>query len=135
MSDFLEQLAKFTPDSSGLDREALLFRAGQESIRRQRFWPALACALAVTQAATLAFLLVRGTTLMPDGPRSNPIADNGHPDAPLPPDSRPAWDDLKIVPDAPQAVANLIPQEPPLNVLAFDRVWQERSRRSNSTIP
>jgi hypothetical protein len=65
MSDPLaERLKRFTPDATALQRDALLFRAGQASVRPARTWKALACALAVGQALTLALL----------GPRPAPPA-------------------------------------------------------------
>jgi hypothetical protein len=52
-----ESLSRFTPDSSGLDRDALLFAAGQASARRpMHTWGALVGALAACQVLTL-FLL------------------------------------------------------------------------------
>ena len=40
-----ERLSRFTPDGSGLDRDALLFAAGRASARPNRRWVALAAAL------------------------------------------------------------------------------------------
>jgi hypothetical protein len=68
-----ESLSRFTPDSSGLDRDALLFAAGQASARRPvHTWGVLVGALAACQVLTL-FLLwpeakpPRG--LLVEGPR------------------------------------------------------------------
>jgi hypothetical protein len=52
-----ESLSRFTPDSSGLDRDALLFAAGQASARRPvRTWRVLVGALAACQLLTLVLL-------------------------------------------------------------------------------
>lgn len=48
-----DRLARLTPNAAGLDRDALLFAAGQRSARTSRFWPALAGALAIAQVATI----------------------------------------------------------------------------------
>ena len=62
MSDPLaECLRRFTPDAAGLARDALLFRAGRASARPGRGWVALAGALALSQALTLALLWPRST--------------------------------------------------------------------------
>src|SRR5262249_11048089 len=62
---FIERLSRFTPDGSGLDRDALLFAAGRASFRRNWVWPTLAGLLTVSQFLTLAVLW----------PRSMPIAE------------------------------------------------------------
>jgi hypothetical protein len=51
--DITERLSRFTPDGSGLDRDALLFAAGQASVRASRRWPAVAGLLAASQVLTL----------------------------------------------------------------------------------
>lgn len=56
-----ERLSRFTPDGTGLDRDALLFAAGRASVRPRRAWPALAGALAASQLVTLALLWPRPT--------------------------------------------------------------------------
>ena len=50
-------LARMKPKEAGLDRDALLFEAGRESVRPSPFWKAVAAGLATSQAATLLFLL------------------------------------------------------------------------------
>jgi hypothetical protein len=52
----VERLSRFTPDSGGLDRDALLFAAGRASARPNRGWMTLASLLAGTQALSLALL-------------------------------------------------------------------------------
>jgi hypothetical protein len=57
MSDSLAtRLSQFTPDASGLDRDALLFAAGRASVRPNRGWMALAGALMASQLVTLTLL-------------------------------------------------------------------------------
>jgi hypothetical protein len=53
---FLERLSQFTPDSSKLDRDALLFAAGHGSARPNRLWKAFVAILVVTQVSTLVLL-------------------------------------------------------------------------------
>jgi hypothetical protein len=53
----VERLSRFTPDRGALDRDALLFAAGRATARSNRGWIALAAVLAVSQGATLLFLL------------------------------------------------------------------------------
>jgi hypothetical protein len=52
----LERLSRFTPDSGGLNRDALLFAAGRSSARPNRGWKTLATLLASTQALSLLLL-------------------------------------------------------------------------------
>jgi hypothetical protein len=61
-----DKLVRFSPSSGGLDRDAILFASGRASARSRRIWPAIAGFLAVTQAITLAALL------MPRSPREMP---------------------------------------------------------------
>lgn len=53
---FLEQLSRFTPDSTGLDRDALLFAAGRASVRPARAWKIVTGLLAASQLLTLVLL-------------------------------------------------------------------------------
>jgi hypothetical protein len=69
----IERLSRFTPEGSGLDRDAILFAAGRASARPNRGWMALAGSLAVCQLVTLAILWPRP---MPAGDSTlGPIAD------------------------------------------------------------
>jgi hypothetical protein len=68
-----ERLARFTPDASALDRDALMFAAGRASVRTGRFWPCLAGLLAAAQAVTLTLLLTERTT-PPSPAASQPVA-------------------------------------------------------------
>jgi hypothetical protein len=52
-----DKLGRFTPDTTGLDRDALLFQAGRASVHPPRVWPALAGVLALSQAVTLLIFL------------------------------------------------------------------------------
>jgi hypothetical protein len=56
---FADRLSRFTPADTGLDRDALLFAAGQASVRPSRTWPLLTSALAITQVVTLVLLWPR----------------------------------------------------------------------------
>ncbi|HKA07785.1 MAG TPA: hypothetical protein VKD71_11050 [Gemmataceae bacterium] len=71
-----DRLARFTPNASGLDRDALLFAAGQRSARGSRLWPAAAALLAVSQVVTL-------IALWPSEPVQSPVV------APIPTNSPP----------------------------------------------
>ena len=51
-----ERLGRFTPNALGLDRDAILFAAGQRSVRGTRVWKVLVALLLVSQAATLVLL-------------------------------------------------------------------------------
>jgi hypothetical protein len=52
-----KRLTQFTPDGTGLDRDALLFAAGRASVRPSRLWLTLAATLAISQMATLGVVL------------------------------------------------------------------------------
>ena len=54
-----EHLSRFTPDATGLDRDALLFAAGRAAARANRKWQALAAALTLSQVLTLVCLWPR----------------------------------------------------------------------------
>ncbi len=86
MSELLaERLSRFTPDSGGLDRDALLFAAGRASARPNRRWVALAAALAASQVLTLVSLWPRANPPAPAPPPA-PFALPGPSDAPPPGD-------------------------------------------------
>ena len=57
MSGPLERLGRFTPDGSGIDRDALLFAAGRASVKPDRRWQSVAGLLALIAADAA----VRGT--------------------------------------------------------------------------
>src|SRR5262245_26248916 len=54
-----ECLSRFTPNTTGLDRDTLLFAAGRASVRPSRRWQTLAGVLAVSQVLTLVCLWPR----------------------------------------------------------------------------
>jgi hypothetical protein len=122
--EIAEQLSRFTPDGSALDRDALLFAAGRASVRPGRRWPAVAGMLAACQIVTLVLLWPRPAP--PPGPLAAPTVPPGVELAALP-DADPAQlgslnrrllqpggDDL--APPAP--VDSLAPAGPPLHALA-----------------
>jgi hypothetical protein len=61
----VSQFRRFTPDSTGIDRDALLFAAGRASARPNRRWQALAGALAVCQLLSFAVLWPRSSPATP----------------------------------------------------------------------
>jgi hypothetical protein len=65
-----EHLSRFTPDATGLNRDALLFAAGRASARGNRRWQALVGALALSQVLTLVCLWPRTP---PSPPSSAPL--------------------------------------------------------------
>ncbi|HBI42220.1 MAG TPA: hypothetical protein DDY78_05090 [Planctomycetales bacterium] len=119
---FAERLSRFTPDRSGLDRDALLFAAGRASVRPGRRWKAMASALAASQLLTLVFLWPHTPHQGADAPRSPfapalPVA--VEPPSPAPADSR-SWamsgrllNELDDLPP-PAASDSLVPDDPPL---------------------
>jgi hypothetical protein len=54
-----ERLRRFSPDRSGLDRDALLFAAGRAAARPNRRWQALTAMLAACQLISLSLLWPR----------------------------------------------------------------------------
>jgi hypothetical protein len=52
----VKRLSQFTPDGTGLDRDALLFAAGRASAQPGRHWRVLCAGLAVSQLLTLGAL-------------------------------------------------------------------------------
>jgi len=91
---FLERLTRFTPDASGLDRDALLFAAGRSSARPNRGWMAIASALAGTQVLSLVFLWPHGAPNPSDGRLTDAIATN----SPAPPATEPRASDALASP-------------------------------------
>jgi hypothetical protein len=60
MSEPLEErLSRFTPETTHLNRDALLFAAGRASVRPSRHWQILAGVLAASQLLTLVCLWPR----------------------------------------------------------------------------
>jgi len=79
----LERLSRFTPDTGGLDRDALLFGAGRSSARPARGWIALASLLTATQALSLVLLWPR--PIPPIRRSTAPVASGPAPPATLEP--------------------------------------------------
>jgi hypothetical protein len=69
-----ERLSRFTPDATGLDRDALLFAAGRASVCPGRPWQALAGVLAVSQLLTLVWLWPQ----MPSQQSPHPLVVESH---------------------------------------------------------
>jgi hypothetical protein len=118
-----EILSRFSPDTSGLDRDALVFAAGRASARPNRRYAALATCLAVSQAITLGAL---GYQLAGHKPGVVP-RDAAVPAAPTQPstpaESSPADESLASGPRAgamsidlsrTKGSADLVPDAPPL---------------------
>jgi hypothetical protein len=115
---FTERLSRFTPDGSGLDRDALLFAAGRASVRPGRPWRALAGLLAASQLLTLVFLWPH-TPAAPSVVHM-PLVAVEPPSPSLPPADPRSWtmnlrtlNELDDLP--PPAVSDsLVPDDPPL---------------------
>lgn len=118
-----QTLGRFTPESASLERDLLLFRAGQRSVRRSRFWPSVAAALLIGQTVTLSLWLQR-----PDAPSPGPapqvreIVEEAEPTlpAPEPPFSyaalRQEMFDLPDRPERPEPSGHAVVQHEPLTV-------------------
>lgn len=133
MNDLLvKKLRRFTPDPVGLDRDALLFQAGRASVRPQRWWPALAGLLALSQTATLLHFLTRSPE-----PSSSIIVEPKHesPASSLEPIESPASEEPRQwtyrratmnadVDDLPkqQPIENAIASGRPLGVISYSSV-------------
>jgi hypothetical protein len=117
-----ERLSRFTPDGSGLDRDALLFAAGRASARPGRRWRVVAGVLAASQLLTLLLLWPRTPHQGADAPRS-PFA-TAPPVAVEPPSAAPmeahSWAMnrhlLDSAGDLPPVAGgdDLVPDDPPL---------------------
>ena len=80
----VECLSRFTPSAEGLNRDALLFAAGQASVRRTgRTWAVLVGALAASQLLTLALLWPASKSL------PAPVAESSAPRMPMPTEAPP----------------------------------------------
>ena len=107
---FLERLSRFTPDASGLDRDALLFAAGRSSARPNRGWVTLASLLAGTQALSLVLLWPHPNP--PAGASAVPVATVPGPPAALEPPASGALAGPRPVVGPPQP-AGVGPRRPP----------------------
>ena len=119
-----ERLSRFTPDGSGLDRDALLFAAGRASARPGRRWKAVAGALAASQLLTLVFLWPHTPAAVRSVDRASPVAVlPTEPAAPLDPSS---WASLRERVftagedrPAPASEDALVPAESPLRAFGL----------------
>jgi hypothetical protein len=123
-----DRLARFTPNATGLDRDAVIFAAGQRAARGSRLWPAAAALLAVSQVVTLVSLWPRS----PEPPTATPgiPAVAPSPELNLPPVSRPrdvlavgSSPDILLTPPNPGAAGEFVSSGPPLtagSALRFD---------------
>jgi hypothetical protein len=74
-----ERLSRFTPNTTALDRDALLFAAGRASVRPSRCWKVVAGTLAISQLLTIVCLWPQAvpTTVTPyvasDPSHSEPV--------------------------------------------------------------
>jgi hypothetical protein len=121
---FPENLRRFTPDGSALDRDALLFEAGRLSARPNRSWQALVATLVVAQVVTLVLLWPRASS-------ESVSAETSTPSMPLEPAPYPPPQDSELLmlnrrllngksdASAPSAsIEGLVPSDPPLQVFA-----------------
>jgi hypothetical protein len=114
-----ERLSRFTPDGSGLDRDALLFAAGRASVRPNRRWQTLAAVLAASQLLTLVCLWP--PTPAPPAPpvvvESRPLDVSPEEPAPAPGGEwtpRTALLSLDLDRSEPPSDEPMVPPEPPL---------------------
>jgi hypothetical protein len=111
--NFLDTLKGFTPDGSGLDRDALLFEAGRASA------PSASRAWLVAALLAVALTLTAGFLLDPPAPapswRSTPLVPSFPPS-----EGRPLLLSGELPPDEPALSADeMVPDESPLR--PFDR--------------
>jgi hypothetical protein len=114
-----ERLSRFTPDGSGLDRDALLFAAGRASARPGRRWKAVAGVLAASQLLTLVFLWPRTPVAVPSVSPTPPVAIEPSSPSAAPADPGSWTMNLRILnalDDLPPPTASdsLVPDDPPL---------------------
>jgi len=122
-----ERLSKFTPDATGLDRDALLFAAGRASVRPNRRWAVLCGILAASQVATFALLYWPAPEAVPGRGVVTPVANApGSPGAPTAPPTElstvfnlraEAIDTEGNLP-SPASVGQPMPGEPPLTAVS-----------------
>ncbi len=130
-----ERLSRFTPTGTGLDRDALLFEAGQASARPSRRWIALAGLLAASQVVcvvlvvSLVLLWPRPTPPVPVIAVSRPVPEVGAPAGSLANADAAAQAALnRQVLESPEhdlppprPVAALVPSDPPVHAFAPPR--------------
>lgn len=139
----VEKLSRFSPDASGLDRDALLFQAGRASAPPRRFWPAVAGILALSQAATLLYFLTRNPDPSAPVATSVPVAEptTPAPDASREPETwsygKPAGDGNGKSGDAPKnkAPKNMMVANQGLSILSIGDVLRDVDESASSTTP
>jgi hypothetical protein len=112
-----ERLSRFTPNASGLDRDALLFAAGQRSARGSRFWPVAAALLAVSQVVTLIAFWPSEPAKSPvvaPVPANGPVPDSITPATPPSSDVWTARSDPDALSSSPPATGEFVTTGPPL---------------------
>jgi hypothetical protein len=125
----LERLSRFTPDAGSLDRDGLLYQAGQRSARPNRPWIALAAALAATQMLTLALWWERpapsAAALPPNAAPAPAQTSPSEPSSPDSSDSPGSWSARRNLLDAeaegrlsPSETGSFIESGPPLRAFA-----------------
>lgn len=124
MSEPLEErLSRFTPDATGLNRDALLFAAGRASGRPSRGWQALASVLAALQLLTVVCLWP-STPPVPSSEAPFVAFEPSHPDPAFVPASKPDPSELRALRQrmldtdfdhtTPPSDEPMVPQQPPL---------------------
>lgn len=121
-----ERLGRFTPNASGLDRDALLFAAGQRASRGSRLWTVVAGLLTATQVATLIALWPRAMPTDNPVPPAPPVAPTVVPTEPTPssppPDMWRAGSSLDVLLDPPRlSQVEFVSAGPPLTALSGHR--------------
>ncbi|HXD87997.1 MAG TPA: hypothetical protein VN641_16035 [Urbifossiella sp.] len=123
----IDKLGRFTPDGSGLDAAAVLFRAGQASARTPWGWKAAVAVLLLANGGWLAERWLREPVAAPIisvpetkvAPGVEPPVERG----PSPTSGESLWSlgalqrtgDLELLPEMP-AIANFAPTDPPLTL-------------------
>jgi hypothetical protein len=122
MSESLEErLSRFTPEGTGLDRDALLFAAGQASVRPGRRWPILAAVLTASQVLTLALLWPRPT---PPAPAPALVSVPGVSPAPAQPSVPPDPSELGVLRQRMLSGDGDLPRPAPIeSLVAADPPW------------
>jgi hypothetical protein len=120
-----DRLSRFTPDATGLDRDALLFAAGRASARPNHGWATVAVALAACQLLTLVMLWPRSTPSGTVLATAHRAAEALPRPTPPPPDAAEPWSLHRLTREAeagdlppPSAADSLVPGDPPLHAFS-----------------
>jgi len=116
-----DRLNRFTPNAAGLDRDAILFAAGQRAARGSWVWKAVAGVFAATQLVTLWVLWPReGSVVVPATPQAAPVVEPAP--APLPADTWTVHSPPDVVLDPPKSSSvEFAPSGPPLTAWSAHR--------------